>query len=380
MKKARPRLFGIYVHLPFCDTKCAYCDFFSQPRRHVPTAFWRRYLNRLLADLSWQRERLLEDTPKAVLASVYFGGGTPSKAPDFVFRELLSEILRLFPQKIPHPEITAEANPESLGEELLSAWRRCGLNRISVGLQSLDANILHYLGRSYHVRAYQTVFQKIRNAGFTNYSADFITGVPGQKPESTQRDISFALSAGAKHISLYQLTVEPGTQLSQQIALGQKLAPDEKAQLTALRQITAWLKKQGLVQYEISNFAQRGYASIHNRIYWTFRPYLGLGVSAHAFTGRRRFYHPRSLENYLASTAPQQDLSANPRDGLIGFIRMLRPFAANQLRHFLPAEEVPLRLERALGAGLLQKCGHNLVRLTRKGVEHNDTLLWQLWQ
>ena len=187
------RLTGVYIHLPFCDVKCAYCDFFSIAERHVDTAFWEKYTARLIDDLHAQVALLKADTAKPVLASVFFGGGTPSRAPAFVMQQLIHAVKAALPQQLAAPEITAEANPESLNDALLARWFAAGVNRISVGMQSLDETVLKYLGRLYNPAAYREVFARLRHAGFTNFNADFITGVPGQSVGSTLRDVDFAL-------------------------------------------------------------------------------------------------------------------------------------------------------------------------------------------
>lgn len=376
------RLTGVYVHLPYCDVKCAYCDFFSIAQRHVDAQFWSRYLDRLRGDLALQAGLLSSDTARPVLASIFFGGGTPSKAPAYVLAGLIEAIRRAFPLALAKTEITAEANPESLTPSLLAAWREAGLNRVSVGMQSLDDSTLRYLGRLYRADAYRQVLSRVRRAGFENYSADFITGVPGQSVQSTLRDLEFAHGEGVTHVSLYQLTVEPGTLLRQRIRRGERSAISDEQQAGQMAAACAYLAQHGYARYEISNFALPGYRCLHNRIYWTHRPYLGLGVAAHGFTGSRRFFHPRSLEKYIGlASAPIADPEGGRRDALVGLVRLLQPFNPARIAALYAADERPAVrqvLDSAVQRGWLLRKGA-LLQLSGRGAEQNDSLLAQLW-
>lgn len=377
-----PRLVGVYIHLPYCDVKCAYCDFYSIALRHVGEPFWISYRERLQDDLAAQLKLLVADTAKPVLASIFFGGGTPSKAPAQVIAGVIEAVRSAFPHALSSLEITAEANPESLTPGLLAAWRDAGLNRVSVGMQSLDEETLRYLGRLYRPQAYREVLSHIRAAGFDNFSADFITGVPGQSIQSTLRDLEFAVGEGVTHLSLYQLTIEPGTLLRQRILRGERPAISDDQQAQQMATACDWLSGQGFERYEISNFARPGYACLHNRIYWTHRPYLGLGVAAHSFSGRRRFLHPRSLEKYLVpGMPPTEDKDSQRRDALLGYVRLLEPFRPERITALYGAAERPAVqqvLRRAVERGWLLRCGP-LLRLSHAGAEQSDSLLAELW-
>lgn len=377
-----PRLAGVYVHLPFCDVKCAYCDFYSVAARHVDVAFWPRYLEKLKTDLDWQFTQLTEDAPGAVLASIFFGGGTPSKAPAFVFDEIIAHARLRFSRIVPQLEITAEANPESLTPQVAGAWAKAGINRVSVGLQSRDAAVLKYLGRLYNAGAYANVLRILRGAGIHNINADFITGVPGQTLKSTLADLEFALAEQVTHLSLYQLTIEPGTLLKARIESGRLPAPIDGRQLRQMQVASGLLVRAGLERYEISNFAQPGFRCRHNQIYWTNRPYLGIGVAAHAFTGRRRFANPRSLDRYtLPESRPETDTAVKPRDALINILRLLQPIAMSRFLHFfekaLHTKAVAV-LSQAEAKGWIS-LRKNTFRLTAKGLAFTDTLITDLW-
>ena len=375
------RLTGVYIHLPFCDVKCAYCDFFSIAERHVDAAFWERYADRLIADLAAQFALLEVDTAKPLLASIFFGGGTPSRAPAFVIARLIHALKSAFALQLSELEVTAEANPESLSDALLDAWFAAGVNRISVGLQSLDEQVLKYLGRLYNPQAYAQVLSRVRVAGFTNFSADFITGVPGQTVRSTLTDLEFALGEGVTHLSLYQLTVEPGTLLRQRIATGKLARPSENRQVRQMDAAVEYLERRGFDRYEISNFERDGKSCRHNRIYWTGRPYLGLGVAAHMYTGRRRFFHPRSLDAYMQGGLPAQDETVSPRDNLINLLRLRQRVPVGKI---MCAFEAPLQpavaheLAEANRLGWLKQ-NSGWIKMTNFGLKHTDSLLARLW-
>ncbi len=376
------RLAGVYVHLPFCDVKCAYCDFYSVAARHVDAAFWPRYTEKLKSDLAHQIHLLREDSPGMRLASIFFGGGTPSKAPAFVFREIIAHAESLFENRMPRLEITAEANPESLTAKVADEWAKAGINRVSIGMQSRDAAVLKYLGRLYNPQAYAGVLQIVRDTGFTNINTDFITGVPGQTLRSTLHDLDFVIAEGVSHVSLYQLTIEPGTLLRQRIESGRVPRPAEGRQLRQMQIAAQHLDRKGFGRYEISNFAKPGRTCLHNLIYWTNRPYAGIGVAAHAFTGARRFFNVRSLEKYIApSNLPQEDPQIQPRDALINSLRLLRPIpVARVKRLFEPHLHKPVEAVLAMAEqrGWMQIRGNTML-LTTKGIAFTDTIIADLW-
>lgn len=344
--------------------------------------FWKRYLARLLEDLNGQYDRLVEDSPRPVLASVFFGGGTPSRAPAFVFESIIPAIAEIFSERLPKIEVTAEGNPESLTDAVLHSLHEAGVNRVSVGLQSLDEPVLKYLGRLYSPAAYREVLARVSAAGFKNFNTDFITGVPGQSVGSTLRDIDFAVGEGASHLSVYQLTVEPGTLLKQRIEAKKLARPSDDEQVKQMDAVVSHLEERNINRYEISNFAVAGKTCLHNLIYWTGRPYLGLGVAAHGFTGRRRFFHARSLEKYLAGEALSEDQEVSPRDQLMNFLRLRRPFHKSRVLSLFASSDARTKAEQILHAAAekqwLVERGAAL-SLTNRGLKYTDSLIADLW-
>lgn len=370
------------MHLPFCDVKCAYCDFFSIAARHVDDAYWRTYCDRLTRDIETQLKLLQQDTAQPVLASIFFGGGTPSRAPVFLIQQVIGRVMQAFERRLGSVEVTAEANPESLTDEILHGWLGAGVNRISVGMQSLDESVLKYLGRLYNPHAYASVLRRAVAAGFSNISVDFITGVPGQTVRSTISDLAFAIAANVTHLSLYQLTVEPGTLLKQRIVSGKLSRPSDSRQMWQMGAAIKYLENCGYARYEISNFAKYGHRCLHNRIYWTGRPYLGLGVAAHMYTGRRRFFHPRSIDTYLArDNGPSEDQTIGRRDNLINMLRLKQNIPIGRiLRLFEHAVQpaVITEINAAAQQGWLIRTGR-CISMTHAGLQQGDSLLARMW-
>lgn len=266
---------ALYVHWPFCVTKCPYCDFNSHVRDSVDQAQWRAGL---LADLAFEAARL----PGRRLASIFFGGGTPSLMPPETVAAIIEAACQLWRPE-PDLEITLEANPSSVEAGRFAGFAAAGVNRLSLGVQALDDAALKLLGRPHDVAAALSALD-VAQSTFGRVSFDLIYDRPGMTRESWQAELSRALGFGTTHLSLYQLTIEPGTRFAALHARGQLVLPDEdtSADLFAMTQeITA---AAGIPAYEISNHAAPGMESRHNLTYWRYGDYAGIGPGAH---GRR---------------------------------------------------------------------------------------------
>lgn len=285
---------GIYIHVPFCVAKCPYCDFYSITNLDPIPDY--------LAALHHEIDRCESALP--MFDTVYFGGGTPSTlAPRHVGR-ILEHLGKRF-HIATSAEITLEMNPGTVDPQKLAGFRFAGINRLNIGLQSLDEDILRLLGRIHDARQGRESFEWARQYGFDNIGIDFIYGVPGQTQKQWERDLSKAVDLGAEHLSCYTLTLEPGTVLSEKIKNGEMPPPDEALTGDLFSFTGDFLGCNGYFQYEISNHARNpeadtiDYRSRHNRKYWTFAPYLGFGPAAHSFLDNRRWWNKRSLDDYL---------------------------------------------------------------------------------
>lgn len=265
--------FGIYVHWPFCAAKCPYCDFNSHVREKIDEARWRAgILSELNAVASWQDHR-----PK--VESVFFGGGTPSLMGGASVESILSEISRLWGYA-ENPEITLEANPNSVEQRRFADYAEAGVNRVSVGVQAFDDAALKFLGRLHGAGEARKAIALAKEI-FPRFSFDLIYARPSQSATDWERELREALSFAPSHLSLYQLTIEPGTSFATQTRTGalKTLPDDDAASLFEMTQKV--MEDSGLPAYEISNHAKAGEESRHNLIYWRYGDYAGVGPGAH---------------------------------------------------------------------------------------------------
>ena len=289
-RKGKPAL-GLYIHIPFCKAKCAYCDFYSLAHSEEKMDAYMAALLRHLEEVAPRAAGMQVDT-------VYFGGGTPSYLGAARLCRILQTVLRRY-DVARDAEITLEANPDSAGEwKELRKLRRAGFNRLSLGVQSTDDALLRRIGRVHTYEQVQQAVMAARKAKFTNLSLDLIYGLPGQTMEDWQRTLADAVALGPEHLSCYGLKLEEGTPLWQQ---RQTLTlPDDDAQADMYLYTVAALGEMGYEQYEISNFAKSGKESRHNLKYWRMEEYAGFGPGAHSDFGGVRYGYVRDIDSYIA--------------------------------------------------------------------------------
>lgn len=289
-RQEKPAL-GLYIHIPFCKAKCAYCDFYSLAHSEEKMDAYTAALLRHLEEVAPRAAGMQVDT-------VYFGGGTPSYLGAARLCRILQTVLRRY-GVTRDAEITLEANPDSAGDwKELRRLRRAGFNRLSLGVQSTDDALLRRIGRVHTYEQVQQAVKAARQAKFTNLSLDLIYGLPGQTMEDWQRTLADAVALGPEHLSCYGLKLEEGTPLWQQ---RQTLTlPDDDAQADMYLYTVAALGEMGYEQYEISNFAKPGKASRHNLKYWNMEEYAGFGPGAHSDFGGVRYGYVRDVDSYIA--------------------------------------------------------------------------------
>ncbi len=285
---------GLYIHVPFCTVKCAYCDFNSYAGIEDLQSEWE---TAALNELSLWTPRLSDRE----ISTVFIGGGTPSLLPGSSVRRML-DCVRSALRLSPDAEITLEANPESVESSRLAIYRAAGVNRVSMGVQSLDASELVFLDRIHSAERAQQAFREIRAAGFDNVNLDLIYGLPGQSLSTWQSTLEQVLhwnGSGPDHISCYALTVEEGTPLAARVAAGHVVEadPDHVAEITDWT--TEQLTQAGYEQYETSNYARDGLRCRHNLIYWRNQEYAAIGPGAHGFIDGIRFHIVRSPRMYI---------------------------------------------------------------------------------
>jgi oxygen-independent coproporphyrinogen-3 oxidase len=281
----------VYVHVPFCARRCSYCDFAIAVRRRVPAD---AYLRAITRELELRRER------GGPLATLYFGGGTPSALPPDAFTQLVALITRALPLAA-DAEVTVEANPEDVTPAAAAAWRGAGVNRVSLGAQSFDERALRWMHRGHDATRVRDAVAILRRADIANVSLDLIFALPVELCRDWADDLERAVALAPEHLSLYGLTVEPRTPLARWIARGAAVAPDDDRYADEYLAAHARLAAAGYAFYEVSNAARPGFRSRHNTAYWTGAPYLGLGPAAHSFDGRSRRWNIAAWERYRST-------------------------------------------------------------------------------
>ena len=291
---------GLYLHVPFCDGKCPYCDFYSLA---ADDSIKEEYTRCLEAQLAHWAEKMSAQGDSLQADTLYFGGGTPNLLGANRLARLIHAAKRYFSLK--DAEITVEVNPSSRLDAFFCELYQAGANRLSIGLQSANDAELKALGRRHTAsQAAQTV-QAARAAGFSNISLDLMLATPGQTMESALHSVQFCAELGVPHVSAYLLKVEEGTPYWER--KDSLVLPDEDETADRYLAVCEALEKAGLKQYEISNFAHPGKESRHNLKYWRGEEYLGLGPGAHSFINGQRFYYPRSLSDFLKAPQPIVD-------------------------------------------------------------------------
>ena len=301
---------GLYIHIPFCLRKCAYCGFYSITDRSLIPAFRSALRLEMALYRGWA----------ASFDTFYIGGGTPSVLPEGDLEGLIADIRTAFTIAA-GAEITVEANPADITEGLLASLRRSGVNRLNIGVQSFDDDSLALLGRRHMALQAIGAIQRVRDAGFVNIGLDLIYGLPSSPaggangdmmphrvPICTEADRNFAtwlatldtaIGLNPDHLSCYQLTLEEKTPLAKRCRRGEFILPDESRQADFFHRTAQILEESGYCHYEVSNFARPGRESRHNRKYWSHVPYLGLGPAAHSFSGRERRWNRSSVDAYI---------------------------------------------------------------------------------
>ena len=369
---------GVYFHLPFCERVCPYCDFAVVAGRPGKREA------RTLAALTAELDARAPEFPDAQLASVYFGGGTPSLFAPANIARLLARARQHFcgaPR-----EVTLELNPSTTERAWLSAFADAGVTRLSIGVQSFDDAVLQKLGRAHAAQECHETLKAVRAAGFARWSLDLICGVPGQTLASVRADADAALEHGAAHVSCYALSAPPATKFGRAVARGRMHLPEPDAVADMLLALAEIFERAGLSRYELSNYARAGHEAQHNARYWRREPVLGVGPGAHSYAppalakpAGARAANERDFERWCArvlrgnARPPERGvlsrsearfeaafLSLRTREGLLAH-DFAREFGAAPRAFFAAA------IERARAAGTLRENARGDLALTRRG-------------
>lgn len=292
---------SIYIHIPFCNSKCKYCAFVSTVASEDDK---KRYFTDLLNEVKLQARTYAKHYS---VASIYIGGGTPSCLDNYYIRDLLACLYKNFAVKNT-AEITIEINPNSVDKTKIREYVLSGVNRFSIGLQSISPKILKDMGRTHTMLDFQKVVNEIREYGIKNISADLIIGYPGQKLIDIKETLAFLIKMQIPHISTYMLQVEQGTKLKTLVDKGVVALPDEDLVVEMYDYIFETLSKLGYNRYELSNFAKPTYESYHNSVYWQRKDYLGLGLAAHSYIDGTRFANTENIVKYADYIENKQEI------------------------------------------------------------------------
>ena len=280
-----------YIHIPFCDHKCIYCDFYSI----ITSDNIKPFLKSIKKEITFFGEKYSQDRE---LISIYFGGGTPSLMNPEYISEIIETVKKKF-QIAESAEITLETNPGTVSLEKLKIFRDVGINRISIGIQSFDDNELKFLTRIHNSETAIKTVNDTSRAGFENISLDLIFNLPDQTKEKWKKNLKQAIELPINHISAYSLILERGTILNKMVLDGKVKIQDEDYDAELYETTIDFLTKNGFNQYEVSNFAKPGYECIHNNAYWHYLDYFGFGTSAHSFIDSKRWWNLSSLKMYI---------------------------------------------------------------------------------
>ena len=284
---------SLYIHMPFCSSKCNYCSFVSEVRKDKDKV---AYIDALKKEIVYRAEEYREHYN---IKTIYIGGGTPSTMQLGQIKDVLSTIYKNF-SVYSDAEITIELNPVSATPEKVYEYILAGINRFSIGLQCTNGKVLKAMGRTHTVSDFDSLIKNLRDNGISNINADIMIGYPGQTLEDVNESLRHLIDLKIPHISTYMLQVESGTNLERMVDTGVVYLPEEKIVINMYNTTSNMLRKAGYDRYELSNFALPGFASKHNNVYWDRTDYLGVGVSSHSYICGVRFSNSSSIDNYIS--------------------------------------------------------------------------------
>lgn len=283
---------GIYIHIPFCKTRCSYCDFFTQTDEKLKDL----YIGALCNELILRKNYLNNET----VETIYFGGGTPSRLSESDFNKIFNTIYKYYDIASDN-EITIEANPDDLNSRYIDTLCSLPINRISIGIQSFNDDELSFLNRRHSAEDAKIAVLNCQSVGFKNISIDLMYGLPNQTGLIWKQNLHEALNLNIQHISAYHLIYEEGTKMEKLIQTGKITPLSEETSINMFSTMNSTLKEGGFIHYEISNFAKEGFLSRHNTSYWLGKKYIGIGTAAHSFDGKCRSWNVASIKNYIES-------------------------------------------------------------------------------
>ena len=378
---------GLYIHIPFCKQKCSYCDFCSYENKTSLIPDYMKWIQTEIKEVGQVNKQ--EAHEEAFLVkTIYIGGGTPS----FVESKYIAEIMRTIKENYcldEHVEVTIEVNPGTVTIEKLQDYFNCGINRLSIGLQSTYDALLKQMGRIHTYQEFLDTYYSARQVGFQNINVDLMLGLPNQTLQEIQNSVEEIIGLEPEHISVYSLIVEEGTELERQLQEKQFILPDEELERKMYWKTKELLEKNGYIHYEISNFSKTGYKSKHNSDCWEQKEYIGFGSSAHSYTNNVRYSNVESVEEYIKNYEngkiennfifhEKQTQEAKQKEFMLLGLRKIEGISIQEFKIRFVANPIYLyheKLEKLVKEGLIQVEGDN-IRLTNKGIDFAN-LVWE---
>lgn len=357
------RLAGVYIHIPFCKSRCKYCDFFSTTHLEKQAQYVQALLVEIQDRLSIPNTQYPISNNQYPISTIYIGGGTPSTLQVEHLRAIVEAIRR--EAKGERQEITLEANPGDITLAKAQAWRAMGINRLSIGIQSFEDELLQLIGRRHNAEQARQAVAIAQSAGFDNISIDLMYALPSQTMQQWQHDVAQALQLNVQHISTYGLIYEEGTALTTLLDHGVVEAVDEETEMQMYDYLVEQLTANGYIHYEVSNFALPNCESKHNSSYWNDTPYIGLGAGAHSYNGQQRQWNISDLDTYIqqANTHQLQPQIEQLTDEQRHIERIMLGL---RTRHGVAANEIPMhKAQGYINRGLLSAQGNRIVATTQ---------------
>lgn len=363
---------GVYVHIPFCKRKCYYCDFISFCEKDE---LQEKYINTVIQEI----EDFFNLNKNVKIKTIYIGGGTPS----FIDGKYIEKIMNTF-NKGGVVEATIEVNPGSASLEKLKKYKECGINRLSIGLQSTEDRLLKKIGRIHNYNDFLATYNLAREVGFDNINVDLMIGLPGQTIEDVKSSLNKVINLNPSHISVYSLIVEENTIIYNLIEQNKIVLPDEELERNMYWYLKNYLELGGYEHYEISNFAKNGKKSLHNLDCWNQKEYVGFGVSAHSYLNRKRFCNIGVLEEYIKdfkNTKEVQEVQSfyeTKQEYMLLGLRKIKGVCISDFKNKFGENPIFLfknELNKLIEEGLLEITTNN-IKLTNKGLNFAN-LVWE---
>ncbi len=368
---------GLYIHIPFCKKKCSYCDFVSFSDK---SSLIEKYKTAVIKEIK------NKDISKYKINTIYIGGGTPSILDSKCISDIINEVKDYI---LDNAEITIEINPGTADREKLKKYKEIGVNRLSIGLQSTDNNILKEIGRIHSFEEFLNIYSLAREVGFNNINVDLMLGLPGQTIEILEESVRKIIKLNPEHISIYSLILEENTKMWDMVNKGILKLPSEDIERKMYWKVKNMLESNGYIHYEISNFAKKGYESRHNSDCWEQKEYIGVGLAAHSYLNKIRFSNTSNLEEYINNinngdfdknitiNETQRDEDTKKEYMLLG-LRKIDGVSISKYKNKFgenPVFKYRQELEKLVKENLLEIDGDN-IKLTNKGLDLAN-LVWE---